>query len=451
MTPAILHINDNNLLIQQGDKISRTQGYAWLRGTDVCFDLDGTYNAVKSCRLEPQQINSLYWQQCEKTAIAANDSGMRHAADLIWQHLTALKQAHSLENVVLVVPSHYQKTNLQLLLGIAKACGLKVQGLVNKAVYALHLATDTDANYLHIDMQLHQTVCSEVALQGSQAKLGKIEILHELGLQTIQDDLLRTIQNRYIQSDRFDPLHHADTEQQLFDLLPGLAIELAQSGKANISVERGGRQHVTSIDSKQWSETLERYSRQLRELVVESPIDVRCYDFNGFDALMQLAAGDIDLSLPKESATDTLSAIVNSHDGELRYLTELNCLNIGAAASAQVVDKFTAASAKAANIEPEVQLQTDKAGVANMQDNAATHLLLSGIAVPIEHALIQLSNAQITLQTAPQANLQQLLSGGKLIIVNDIERQQIRSGDRLGSDLADGVISAITVIAGDSV
>jgi len=445
MTPAILHINDNNLLIQHGGKISRTQGYAWLRGADVCFDLDGQHKAVNNCRLEPQQINSLYWQQCEKTAIAGNDCGMRHAADLIWQHLSALKEAHSLDDVVFIVPSHYQKTNLQLLLGIAKACGLNSRGLVNKAVYALHQSTDKDANYLHIDMQLHQTVCSEVLVKGGQASLGKIEVLHELGLQTIQDDLLRTIQNRYIQSDRFDPLHHADTEQQLFDLLPSLATELARSGKANISVERGGQQHVTSIDSKQWGETLDRYSRQLRELIVESPVDVRCYDFNGFDAVMEVAAGDIDLPSPGESSAITLSALVNNQGGELRYVTELDCLNVGVVAR-HVVAEDTQVSAAESKLAPQIQPQAGKARISNGHDTTATHLLLSGIAVPIEQAQIELSNAQLSIQTAPQTNLQQLLSARKLIIVNDAERKELRTGDRLGSDFADGVITAIRVI-----
>lgn len=446
MTPAILHLNDNNLLIQQGDKIARTQGYAWLRGADVHFDLDGQHNAVNNCRLEPQQINSLYWQQCEKTAISSNESGMRHAADLIWQHLNALKEAHSLNDVVFVVPSHYQKTNLQLLLGIAKACGLNSRGLVNKAVYALHQTTDKDTNYLHIDMQLHQTVCSEVLVKGGQASLGKIEVLHELGLQTIQDDLLRTIQNRYIQSDRFDPLHHADTEQQLFNLLPSLATELARSGKANISVERGGQQHVTSIDSKQWGDALDRYSRQLREIIVESPVDVRCYDFNGFDAVMGVAAGDVDLPSPDGSSAIALSALVNNQGDELRYVTELDCLNIGVVARHVVTKDTQVSAAESTKAAPQVQPQASKAEISNGHDTTATHLLLSGIAVPIGQAQIELSNAQLSIQTAPQTNLQQLLSGRKLIIVNDAERKELRTGDRLGSDLADGVITAIRVI-----
>ena len=135
---ALIHINDNNLVIQQGETLSRSQGFAWLKDGEVYFDLQSQNNAVANCRIEPQQINTRYWQQCEQTSIAANDSGMRHAADLIWRHMGELKKVHALDQVVLVVPSHYQASNLELLLGIAGSCGLRVVGLLNKAVFALH-------------------------------------------------------------------------------------------------------------------------------------------------------------------------------------------------------------------------------------------------------------------------------------------------------------------------
>ena len=58
---------------------------------------------------------------------------MRHAADLIWQHLSQLKQQQNLEQLVLVVPSHYRAENLQLLLGVAKACDLTVTRVIKQS------------------------------------------------------------------------------------------------------------------------------------------------------------------------------------------------------------------------------------------------------------------------------------------------------------------------------
>ena len=44
------------------------------------------------------------------------------------------------------------------------------------------------------------------------------------------------------------------------------------------------------------------------------------------------------------------------------------------------------------------------------------------------------------------SNLASLLNGGQLFIMNDEGRAQLRPNDRLGSHLADGVITVIQVL-----
>ena len=446
--PTIIHINDNNLVIQNMDELSRSQGYAWLKDGEVYFDFDHSTSAIANCRLDPQQINSRYWQQCEQSAIGSNNSGMRHAADLIWQHLSQLKKVHSLDKVVLVVPSHYQTANLQLLLGVAKSVGLQVIGLLNKAVYAIHQGVKNQGLYLHIDVQLHQTVCSEVIVSNHKAKLGQIETLHDVNIQSMQDSLLKEIQNRFIANDRFDPLHHAETEQQLFDQLPMLASELVDSGKANISIEYQLHQHVSSVDAKQWNNTLNHYFETLKNIEVNSKPDFRCFDFNGFNCLKKFTKNDF---LLKE--TPSVSNIVDelisnqANDNEnLTYHTELQCTDLAVKSLAKNTRTVNKSGTNKQNTidEPTVDSLQENSGSVNL----ATHLLHSGIAVPIKHAHVTTSSNQLGLKHNKTPNLHQLIQENKLFVLGDVERKTINVNDRLGSNLADGVITVIHTIDG---
>ena len=73
----VLHINDNKLLLQQSGPHFATQGYAWLAGDQVSFDLgtNADHSAVKRCRVAPQEINNRYWMQCDQSAISSNAGG----------------------------------------------------------------------------------------------------------------------------------------------------------------------------------------------------------------------------------------------------------------------------------------------------------------------------------------------------------------------------------------
>ena len=178
--PAIISINDNNILIQHRDTVVSSQGYALILDDEVLFDFDEDRAAINSCRFTPQQIQNRYWQQCAQTSISTNNTEVRTSADLIWRHLSSMRESFDLDQVVFVVPSHYQQDNLQLLLGIANSAGLTPKGLVNKAVLASQHQAKQDGDYFHIDLQLHQTVCSLVEVRQGVAKLSDIDIVNEV-------------------------------------------------------------------------------------------------------------------------------------------------------------------------------------------------------------------------------------------------------------------------------
>ena len=415
----------------------------WFKGDQVVFDTDKENAPIKFCRLAPQEINNRYWQQCEKSSISSNAAGMRHAADLIWKHLDELKKAHSIEDLIFVVPSHYRSSNLQLLLGIAQSLSINVKAVFNGAVLSVvdelnRKETVSDGQYMHLDVQLHQTVVSTVSVNNGAAKLGDIEIIQSVGIQAMQDVLLKTLQAHFIQNDRFDPLHNAETEQQLFDNLSDIAIQVNKSSKTLVNVNFQNQLYSTSIDAKVFNAPLLQFVDELTSAST-----------NAEHAFIQMNAAFAEQSLPgltsaKKSLVDhdvvidfpTLEHAKES-DGSLHYITQLELKTIS--------EKKTVTNTK----NNEVAAEVVKHAVHEQKKQSltgATHLLQAGIAVAIEHAELKMDNQQLTLDTSPNGNAKSLLESGKLIVLNDESCRDFRPNDRLGSHLADGVVTVIQVV-----
>lgn len=444
---TLLYINDNNLLIQQAGDVHRSQGYAWLRGAEVFFDSEEKTSAVKNCRRSPQEINSRYWQQCEQSAITSNAAGMRHAADLVWRHLSELKQRYGLQDLVLVVPSHYQASNLQLLLGIAKSCGLNVVGMVNKSVLALHDKVGSDGDYLHLDIQLHQTVSTVVTVKSGRAQLGTAEIIQNIGIQAMQDALLKSIQHSFIQNDRFDPLHYASSEQQLFDQLPTISAELVALGKSNVNVEREQRVHSTSVDSKQWNSVMAPLLKTLISNASAANAKAVYVDANAAFATSNkpasAGAGFAGLETAGMLMLDSVSPIssqllvsTTAEAGTVDYLTDL---------PVSKSQKADATTSKPAAVTPAATPTHSQAQISLPEAGQASHLLQAGVAIPIATSELRTDGVQLSLHKAAVGNVQAMLSEQKLYILNDSERRELRANDRLGSNLVDGVVTVISV------
>jgi len=428
----LIHINDNNLLIQAGAKQFRAQGYAWLKGGDVIFDSDSALSPVKHCRLAPQEINNRYWLQCDESSVAGNGAGMRHAADLIWRHLTELTQRYDLTSTVLVTPSHYRQSNLQLLLGVAKSSGLTVSGLVNKAVLSLHDQALDDGDYTHLDVQLHQMVSSKLHLSNGVLKLGGVEIIQDVGIHAMQEALLKGLQQSFIQNDRFDPLHDAGTEQQLFDQLPDLMQQINEAGKANVSVQHQSRLHSTSLDVKAWNSVLDSFVKRILSVAASTNSQHVYIDLNSaFDgaAPQMLSGAGLTISSGLRQASRASIEMLQQQDaGSVIHLTELPVVGDKARRSPQ--------KAPAENIQSATR---------STPASAATHLLHAGKAVAIHHAMVTTDNNTLGVKQG-EANVESMLTSGKLYVMNDEGRHELQPNDRLGSQFADGVVSVIQVL-----
>ena len=119
--------------------------------------------------------------------------------------------------MALVVPANYRDAHLQLLLGVAKANQLEITSLISKPAWCTRQARLAASKVVHVDVQMHQTVVSTVSISDTEVVLENAKVVAEVSLVNMQEALLQSLQACFIREDRFDPLHDAGTEQQLFD------------------------------------------------------------------------------------------------------------------------------------------------------------------------------------------------------------------------------------------
>lgn len=261
----ILDFNDSELRIADGDKIlARAPGFAVLdRGEFIL----GTAAAAQS-RLNPRASYQNFWEQLDQQPLNRAAGRAQSHADIGYFHLQALwkeacaKASSTPDGVIVVVPSQYGAQRLSLLLGIARACAIPVQGLVDSAVLAVSAQATLPCRYL--DISQHRVYRSDVDAQGG---LQLADELSQQGLVWCYEQCIKWIATQFMAETRFDPLHEAASEQRLFDELPQWLGGFAQADRLSLSLPAGQRQHRIEVSRAQLLEQLEPLYRAVETAV----------------------------------------------------------------------------------------------------------------------------------------------------------------------------------------
>ncbi len=248
---GVLLVDESNLRVPYA---KRSPGYALLDGEAL---LTGTA-AMSRARLNPRFVHNRFWSDLNTAPLGRPFAKGVTRADLAHAHLANVwEQAGSgTDEVILVVPGSHSDAQLGLILGIARAAGLPVSGMVDSAT-AAGVHSWPGSRLLHLDLHLHRAVVTEL-MQNDEVVRGRVDIGEGSGLIVIQDALARHIAEIFLHETRFDPLHAAETEQRLYDSLPnwlnrlkredGIAIRLGHSGQ-EYSVELARNRLVEAVSA----------------------------------------------------------------------------------------------------------------------------------------------------------------------------------------------------------
>ena len=245
MSLAIFNINDAGLQLSlNGDLIDTSRGYAVLDGDKLMVGEE----AAQNTKLLTGWTNNKFWNQLTTTPIKGKKNQIRHHADLAFAHLEDLWEPISdkAQAALFIVPGHYHGENLSLLLGIAKECNIPVRGVVDNSILA---ASDLPLrrHVIHLDLHLHSITLTCLTANGHSIARSTVDVVVETGLTTLLDRWADIIANQLIQTTRFDPMHDADSEQQLFNLLPSWIRQLGPEQMYSFSMRAVETEHTVAI------------------------------------------------------------------------------------------------------------------------------------------------------------------------------------------------------------
>ncbi|MGD8376811.1 MAG: hypothetical protein PVF68_11770 [Acidobacteriota bacterium] len=203
--------------------------------------------AARRSRLRPRLVDHRFWSELDAAPMGRPFPDGLSRADLAHAHLAALwaEVGGGVNEVLLAVPGSASEAQLGLLLGVSRAAGIPVRGLVDAAV-AASSGTAAGERLLHLDLQLHRAVLTEMT-GGGELQRQAVRALSGAGLHAIRDAWFRRIAGIFVARTRFDPQHAAATEQSLFDALPHVVARLRRHESCPLELRSSGRVHAVDV------------------------------------------------------------------------------------------------------------------------------------------------------------------------------------------------------------
>lgn len=223
--------------------------------------------AAAAQRLQPVLAADRFWTDLVTDAFAGSADPPVSHADLACAHLASVWGAASApgDEAVFALPGSMRLHQAGLLLGIARSLAIPVAGTVDAAVAAC-AGLPARAEVLHLDVQLHQSVLT--VLDGERVlRRRRVEIAPRAGLKGMYAAWAQLVSEAMVRRTRFDPLHQASSEQQLYERLPGWLAALAGSDSIDVAIESGGGSFAATVRRAQFTLAAEAWYAQIEELV----------------------------------------------------------------------------------------------------------------------------------------------------------------------------------------
>lgn len=255
-----IELNDTALSAVSGDKLVFAEpGCALLDADGAVFGMP----AKNSARTRPAAYHDRYWNDLSEVPLAGGRLSFETAADLAYVQLKNLwdQFGNGVTEVAYAVPTHWSRDQLALLLGITQEAGLPLTGLVEMPVAA------TRRNYpgyelIHIEAGLHATSLSRVGQDGGASVL-ETETIDELGTAAMERSCAEYFARRFLDCNRFDPMHDAESEQSIYDQLDNWIALLNRNGEAELNFTYKANQFTAQVSLAELREWLRRRCQPL--------------------------------------------------------------------------------------------------------------------------------------------------------------------------------------------
>jgi hypothetical protein len=223
--------------------------------------------AAAAQRLQPVLAADRFWSDLALDSLAGGAGAAFSHADLAHAHLAGVWGAVAAagDEAVFALPGSMRLHQAGLLLGIARRIGIPVGGVVDGAVAAC-AGLPARADVLHLDVHLYQSVLT--VMEGATTlRRRRVEIAPRAGLKAMYGAWAQLVSEAMVRRTRFDPLHQAATEQQLYERLPGWLAQLAGNESIDVSIETPAGSFAATVRREQFTLAAEAWYAQVAELV----------------------------------------------------------------------------------------------------------------------------------------------------------------------------------------
>ena len=172
------------------------------------------------------------------------------------------------ERIWIAAPAGAERFGLGALLGVARHLALPLDGFVDAAVVSAAALGGTGAAIV-VELGLHHVAATLIERDGGPACRRRSLLSERGGLWALCQAWLDLINTAMVRQTRFDALHHATTEQQLFDALPRLARDAMASGVATAALGAGGERVEVTLTRDQLAHAAQPLWREIARLLHE--------------------------------------------------------------------------------------------------------------------------------------------------------------------------------------
>lgn len=444
MSVDCIELNDSGVCVFRADgTFECSPGFASIQSGELILGAAARAQA----RLQPRQTNSRFWQRLGLAALPSQFGKARHHADLAYAHLLALHElAGKPETLLCAVPGSFDREQLGVLLGVVQQCPFRISGLVDSATAASAMA-NVRGHVLHLDIQLHQSTITHLSIDDTVVR-GAVDVLPDTGVAELQDIWSRRISKGFIRQCRFDPLHDAHSEQQLYDQLDRWIPEFNEKAEQLLLIRTADAEHQAKFLVDEIIEAASPIYDLWRQRIGQANADGllithRLAALPGVGALLRDAQALAPTALAEVLATHR--ALIESGDDSLRFVTRLPHLG-DRRVETPMSDSITE------NAAP--------------PPAAPTHILVGAVASPIPSGETFLANRPSSVQqtpllmSAPEFPAARLLSQDGRIVLSTSAKQgfsvngkplegslELHCGDRV--ETAQGISFALIRVCED--
>ncbi|MDX1708102.1 MAG: FHA domain-containing protein [Desulfobacterales bacterium] len=223
--------------------------------------------AERKAHLYPRQVLNHFWDQLNTEPLEQPIPFAHNHAEIAFEHLAYIFQnvkRHGSE-MIIAVPGFYTHNHLGLILGITKELAIPVKGFVPLAVAAVPDQLPPGL-LLHLDLHLQRF---EITHLQRNDQLSREESMSAggSGLSTLCRSWVDAIAEEFVRHTRFDPLHQATTEQELYDRLPGVLAQLNQMPSVHFEMTGGSKVYHVTLTKELFLEVAAPVFDNIRRLI----------------------------------------------------------------------------------------------------------------------------------------------------------------------------------------